>query len=349
MNDDQLRRLLNDAVSDVEPEDRLEELRASVRPGARVVQHLHTRPWYAAAAIVAAVICLVAYITNVASNKSSGPGFATSGGSSAPTIIATDTAEPSTSPSTTDPTDTTGTTTYAVYYAGENPDGQPVLFREFHRAADSRPTMALALDALQAAPLDPDYSTAWQAGWLKDAKANPNAGVIFVTPSSALPADRPAGMTSDQARVAVQQVVYTLQAASQTRLPVQFIRHGIPVDHVLGVSTATPLAKENPLSVLSLMNISDPNEGDEVTGRLTVTGVNNTFEGNVVVYLERGGQRFSQRSTIGGWGPGRLFPWRTTIDLSALAPGRYTLVATDGGNAEGTGHAWVDTRVIEVR
>ena len=31
-DDDQLRRLLSDAVSDVEPEDRLEELRASVPP-----------------------------------------------------------------------------------------------------------------------------------------------------------------------------------------------------------------------------------------------------------------------------------------------------------------------------
>jgi hypothetical protein len=341
MNDDKLRQLLNDAVSDIEPDDRIGELRASVRPRPRVVHHLHARPWYAAAAIVAAVICLVAFITNVASNKSSGPGFATRGGSSAPTIIATDTARPSPSPSTTD-------TTYAVYYAGRNPDGEPVLFREFHRGPGSRPTVALALDALQAAPLDPDYSTAWQEGWLKDAKANPDAGVIFVTPSAAVPADRPAGMTADQARVAVQQVVYTLQAALQTRLPVQFIRHGIPVDHLLGVPTATPVAQQKPLSVLSLMNISDPNEGDAVTGKLVVRGVNNTFEGNVVVYLERGGQRFAQRSTIGGWGPGRLFPWETTIDLRALAPGRYTLVATDGGNAAGTGHAWIDTRVIEV-
>jgi hypothetical protein len=342
MNDDQLRRLLSDAVSDIEPEDRLEELRASVRPTTRVVHHLHARPWYAAAGIVAAVICLVAYITNVASNKSSDPGFANPGGSSAPTIIATDTAKPSPSPDTTD-------TTYAVYYAGDDPYGRPVLFREFHRGPDSRPTAALALDALQSAPFDPDYTTAWQEGWLKDAKANPNAGVIFVTPSAALPADRPAGMTPDQARVAVQQVVYTLQAAFQARLPVQFIRHGIPVDHVLGVPTATPVAQQKILSVLSRMSISDPNEGDQVTGRLTVKGVNNTFEGNVVVYLERGGQRFEQTATIGGYGPGRMFPWKTTIDLSTLEPGRYTLVATDGGDAAGTGHAWTDTRVIEVR
>lgn len=341
MNDDQLRRLLNDAVSDVEPDDRLEELRASVRPGARVVHHLHARPWYAAAAIVAAVICLVAYITNVASNKSSGPGFATSGGSTAPTIIATDTAKPSPSSSATE-------TTYAVYYVGDDPYGQPVLFREFHRGPSSRPTAALALGALQSTPFDPDYSTAWQEGWLKGAKANPSAGVIFVTPSAALPADRPAGMTPDQSRVAVQQVVYTLQAAFQTRLPVQFIRHGIPVDRVLGVRSSEPIAQGKVLSVLSRMSISDPNDGDQVTGMLTVRGVNNTNEGNVVVYLERGGQKLAQRSTIGGWGPGRLFPWKTTIDLSKLAPGRYTLVATDGGDAAGTGHAWVDTRVIEV-
>ena len=36
-DDDQLRRLLSDAVSDIEPRDRLAEIRASVHPDPQVV------------------------------------------------------------------------------------------------------------------------------------------------------------------------------------------------------------------------------------------------------------------------------------------------------------------------
>ena len=43
-DDDQLRRLLPDAVSDVEPDDRIEELRASVRPRPPVVPTVHDPP-----------------------------------------------------------------------------------------------------------------------------------------------------------------------------------------------------------------------------------------------------------------------------------------------------------------
>ena len=44
------------------------------------------------------------------------------------------------------------------------------------------------------------------------------------------------------------------------------------------------------LDTLSLVSISDPNQGQVVSGSLKVTGVNNGFEGTVVVYLERNGK-----------------------------------------------------------
>jgi len=43
MNDDRLRRLLSDAVSDVEPNDRLDEIRASVRSDQKVVHVTRSR------------------------------------------------------------------------------------------------------------------------------------------------------------------------------------------------------------------------------------------------------------------------------------------------------------------
>jgi hypothetical protein len=342
MNDDQLRRLLNDAVSDVEPEDRIEELRASVRTRSTpVVRHFHARPWYAAAGIVAAVICLVAVITSVASNKSSEPGFAHPGGTSAPTMIASDTSQPS---------PTGDTQEYAVYYVGQDPRDRPVLFREVHNSESAKPPAQLAEDGLQTTPLDPDYSTAWGSGDLRDAELHREIGAITVTLGYPSLQHRPAGMTPAYARAAVQQVVYTLQAAFHTRLPVQFQVSTGPTPTVLGVPTPGPVEAGRVLDTLSLISVSGPNQGETVSGKLRVSGFNNGFEGSVVVHLERNGHKFLITPTIGGWGANRLFPWKVTLDLSKLTPGTYTLVASNedaSGGTEGFGPA-TDTRVITV-
>lgn len=346
VDDDRLRRLLADAVSDVEPENRIDELRASVHPRPKVVPMARSRSWYAAAGIVAtaAVIGIVAYVASMSIDRNTNLGPATDPASlHSATATATDTASGQ-------PTSTTGATAsraYAVYYVGTDPEGKPVLFREFHRGPASKPIAALAVDDLGSTPLDPDYSSSWQRGWLQSAKANPNAGVIFVTPSKAVPADRPAGMSPDDATAAVQQVVYTLQAAFHTRLPVQFIRHGEPVDRVLGVPASGLIAQGKVLATLSHVSISDPNEGDSVTGKLRVTGVGNGFEGNVVVYLERNGKHYLTQPTISGTYADKLFPWQVTLDLSKVAPGTYTLVAQT--DARGRGGPDTDTRTIELK
>lgn len=347
VDDDRLRRLLADAVSDVEPENRIDELRASVHPRPKVVPMARSRSWHAAAGIVAtaAVIGIVAYVASMSIDRNTNLGPATDPASlHSATATATDTASGQ-------PTSTTGATAsraYAVYYVGTDPEGKPVLFREFHRGPASKPIAALAVDDLGSTPLDPDYSSSWQRGWLQSAKANPNAGVIFVTPSKAVPADRPAGMSPDDALAAVQQVVYTLQAAFHTRLPVQFIRHGAPVGRVLGVRASSPIAQGTVLDTLSRVNISTPNEGDVVSGELNVAGVNNAFEGSVAIYLERNGHKFLVSPTIGGWGPDKLFPWQVDLDLSKVAPGKYLLVAQND-DPSGRNRPEVDTRTVLVR
>jgi Immunoglobulin-like domain of bacterial spore germination len=347
-DDDRLRRLLSDAVSEVEPENRLDELRASVHPRPKVVPMSRSRSWYAATGILAtaAVIGVIAYVASVSIDKNTAVGPATDPGATRhpATATATDTASGPTSTA----TGGTATKVYAVYYVGTDPKGKPVLFREFHRGPAAKPTAALAVDDLQSTPLDPDYSTAWQRGWLKDAKLDPNAGVIFVTSARTVPSSRPAGMTPEEATAAVQQVVYTLQAAFHTRLPVQFVRHGAPVGRVLGVRASAPVAQGKILDTLSRVNISTPNEGDVVSGELNVTGVNNAFEGSVAIYLERNGHKFLVSPTIGGWGPDKLFPWQVDLDLSKIAPGSYRLVAQND-DPSGRNKPEVDTRTVLVR
>ena len=347
MNDDELRQLLRDAVSDVEPEDRIEELRSSVRPGVPVVRAFHARPWYAAAAIVAAVICLVAYVVNVASNNSAEPGYAgqPGGSSGPPTVIATDTAaaDPSSSPS-------GDTHEYAVYYVGKDPHDKPVLFRELHQGAEATAAGQLAQDGLQATPLDPDYSTAWRSGDLRDAKLHTESGLITVSLGYPSLQHRPADMSPAYARAAVQQVVYTLQAAFHTHLPVQFMtRTGPPAHDVLGVPTPGPVDAGRVMDTLSHISISTPNQGDPVSGdTLHVTGLNNGYEGTAAVSLMRGGRSYASIPTIGGFGGDRLYPWTVTIVLSKVPPGTYTLVAQNDGGSEKDKPA-KDTRVITVK
>jgi hypothetical protein len=344
MNDDQLRRLLNDAVSDVDPDDRLEELRASVRPGARVVHHLHARPWYSAAAIVAAVICLVAFITNVASNNSADHGFSGQPGSSTPTMIATDTSEPS-------PTVPPGTPPgeLLVYYLGSGPKGD-VLYPEMVPAGDD--PVHTAISALMADPRDPDYRSAWGPGSILTAKLR--HGVVEIE-LGAMRSHRPRSMSPRTANEIVQQAIWTFHAASGRHdTKVQFLRNGKPAASVLGVAADHPLQPGRVLDVLSLMSISSPTEGQEITrGRFVVTGTNNGPESTVILKVVRstGGEVVLQaHGTALDWGGDRLYGWSVPIDTSELSAGTYTLIASNddpSGGEEGVGPA-SDTRTIVI-
>jgi hypothetical protein len=353
MNDDELRRLFSDAVSDIEPDDRLDQIRASVHPDPQVVPMSRTRSLRYAAVGVAATVAViggVAWATGAlpGGNQADdgtpvGPGPSSRHTASTPST-------PVSSPTTVTSTGTTpsGTKAYAVYYVGQNPSGKPVLFREFHSGAASTPTSELAVAGLGTSPLDPDYRTSWRAGDLAGATVDSGSGVIDVALGTASVHDRPGGMSAAYARAAIQQVIYTAQAAFQKRLPVQFTFHGNPIDQVLGVPTSEPLSQGKVLKTLSLVNISNPNEGDQVSGQLKVTGVNNAFEGTSVVYLERNGKKYLVTPVIGGFGPDKLYPWTASLAVSTLQPGQYTLVAQND-DPSGQGHPPVDTRTVIVK
>jgi Immunoglobulin-like domain of bacterial spore germination len=351
-DDDRLRQLLTEAVSHVEPEDRLEQLRASLRHRPGVLPLLHTRPWYAAAAIVAAVIGVVAFLSAVAGDRSSNPGFSSHGGSPMPSVIATGTAVPTPSPSSTG-----GTQAYAVYYVGTDPRDKPVLFREFHRGPDypvnvpgsDRDVLTEAVrDAVTAEPLDPDYRSPWQRHGVSLAYAtyDTTGDTLRVALQGSDLARRPSDVTSAEARAAVQQLVYTAQAAIGKRVAVHFSTSSAH-SSLWGVDISHAVAAGSVLETCSHVSISDPGQGDVVSGNLRVTGVNNGFEGTVAVYLEQGGKHYLTDATIGGTAEDKLFPWAITLDLSQVTPGTYTLVA-ENDDASGRGNPERDTRLITV-
>jgi hypothetical protein len=238
----------------------------------------------------------------------------------------------------------------AVYYIGDTTAG-PRLFRYFQSPERGQDVLGLLTET----PADPDYRTAWAPGSFAGVTFDgPAPGQIDVTIADASLRDRPLGMTEAEAALAVEQVIYTVQAAARAgeRLPVQFRFDGNPIDQVLGVPTSEAVVNAPPLEVLSLMSISNPAEGLVVSGSFVASGVANGYEGTVACrLLNDRGEAVWEEPTIAGWGEPKLFPWELTVDLTGIPLGTYELsCSTDDptGGTEGRG-ADVDTRTVVVQ
>ncbi|PVG83446.1 hypothetical protein DDE18_09180 [Nocardioides gansuensis] len=337
---DDLRDLLADAVSDVEPRHALDDIRARTNP--------ERRRWpYAAGGAVLGIAATVATFALVDGDRvrdarePDPAGSPTASASSEPTPSESATEQP--------------TRALPVYYIGETPRG-PRLFREFRPVPRESDGLYEAVQALQQAPLDPDYRTAWPAGSISQWSyvSDPGDGLIQVTIADASYAERPQGMSADEASLAVEQVVYTLQANVSARAPVQFRLGDNPVNQVYGVPTSEPITEGPPLEVLALASISDPSEGLLVDNDrpLRVRGVGNSYEGTMVWRITRADtdEEVDMGSFLAGWGEQRLFPFEGEIDVSDLEPGDYVLsvaTADASGGTEGYGPD-VDDRTFTV-
>lgn len=227
-------------------------------------------------------------------------------------------------------------TTVPVYYVGDTPQG-PRLFREFQQVSGD-PLLEAAALVDGGAPLDPDYRTEWPGVGIESVQATD--GVLLVTIAGDGFTDRPDGMSKRSARLALQQLVYTLQGVQQERVPVQVQRTG--TDPVLfGISTEEPIGNAPAIEVSGLVNITSPEQGEVVDGdTLEASGVASSFEATVPWEILRGDEVVLDGfATAEGW-MDKLYPWETSIDVSGLEPGDYTFVArTDdpSGGAEGAG------------
>jgi Immunoglobulin-like domain of bacterial spore germination len=267
----------------------------------------------------------------------------------------TEEAAPSESAEPTEPSETSSeppeasdTATVPAYFVGDTPQG-PRLFREFRRVEDTGPGLS-GLALLESGPLDPDYRSLWPEGAFETV-SDPEAGVVHVQLASTSFADRPASMTEAEAHMAVEQVIYTVQAGFQERLAVQFRIGENPTPRVLGVPTSEPLANGPMLETLGLVNITSPEEGATVSDSFTASGVANSFEATVPWEIRQGDRVVAKGfATADGW-MDKLYPWTTQVNVSKLAPGTYTFAAmTDdpSGGAEGAGPA-EDTKTIVVK
>jgi hypothetical protein len=349
-HDDRLRALLHEAVSDVEPRHGLE----AIRTRTKVTPMSARRPWIfgAGAAIVATAAVIVA-VTVVGNGSPTTPQAGPAAGSSPSRHAATPTkaVEPSASAATSQPA-AGSAQTVPVYYVGDTGHG-PRLYREFHQVTTDDPLSAALSEAVgtsvdggQSKPLDPDYRVPWPA--LTRASGSLTGGTITVDlagdPQDLL-RDRPAGMTEEEAKIAVQQLVYTAQAATQSTAPVQFRVFGQPADTVLGVPASEPLARGDDTDVLAQFWIVSPQEGETVTSPVKVSGLAAAFEANVPWELKQG-DKVVKKGFATADECCTMAPYSFTVQAP---PGDYTLVVHDS-DASGQGQTpWTDTKDITIK
>jgi hypothetical protein len=340
--DQDLRRLLNDAVSDVEPDQTFDEIRSRTTASGS-----SRRPWIWG--VGAAVVATAATITAVAmmggspgTTGAQDPGFA----NESPTAGAKDgTDEPSDGPS----SPQANPVTVPVYYVGDTGRG-PRLFREFHTLPGSgHVPMTLALnEAVAGTSDDGDYRTDWPASTTVDPRVRAFDGgaiTVHLRNSEMDLRERPDNMSPDVASMAVEQLIYTAQAGTRTRAPVQFTLNGEPTEAVLGVPAAEPLSEGDPTEVLAQVWIIEPAEGAKVESGFEVTGLANAFEANVQWELMQGEEVVESGFTTAEECC-TMAPYSFTVKAP---PGDYTLVVHDSDPSGGEGFPpWEDTKNITI-
>ena len=254
-------------------------------------------------------------------------------------------ATPSASDAGSTATTTPDTVAVPLYFVGRTPVG-PRLYREFRNVeADNPVDEALALLAAGDA-LDPDYSTLLPEGVPTLVQGDMTEAIGINLPSLDW-SERPEGMSAKEAKLAVQQIVHTVQGALQSRAPVEFFYDGLAP--VLGFDDASfEAAPQN--NVLAFVNVTEPAQDAAVADTFTASGVANSFEATVPweIQDQDGAKVLDGFATADGWGD-HLYPWQSQVDVSGLAPGTYTFVARtdDPSDGEGAGPT-EDTKTITV-
>jgi len=238
---------------------------------------------------------------------------------------------------------TAETVSVPVYFVADTPRG-PRLFAEQREVEADNPLEEAAALMVAGDAMDPDYGTLFpDGGGFESIEYD---GEKFVVTLSDDGWNTPApGMTKSEAKLAVQQLVYTLQGVEGVEAPIIVLPSGM----LFGDAPVVGAADE--LSTRALVNVLSPAEGATVSGTFTASGEASSFEATVPweVRDEAGEAVLTGFATAEGWLDG-LYPWQSEVDVSELAPGTYTFVAmTDdpSGGAEGAGPT-EDTKTIVV-
>ncbi len=199
---------------------------------------------------------------------------------------------------------------------------------------------ALRAITAEEGPADPDYRTLWPADSFSTAVVADDEVVVEIGEAALA---RPSGATAQQARLGLQQAVYTAEAALGRAVPVRFEHGGVSAGSVLGVAAPAPVERDRRYSVTTPVNVSDPVQGQAVRGSFSATGTVATYIQQVRWRLSDADGRIVRRGRAtkvlaGGAGGTPSAPgWSTEpIDVSTLGSGTYRFVAEVRDDGETT-------------
>jgi len=232
-----------------------------------------------------------------------------------------------------------------VYFVGDTPQG-PRLYREFRQVPAGDPAAGALALLTSGDALDPDYRTLFPGGDAPSAQVDADPIVVSLPDESWT--TMPDGMSEDDARIAAQQLVYTLQGVAQSRSAVEVQLDGAPAD-LFGLGGE--LSNEPEIDVRALVNVTSPEEGGVVSGTFTASGVSSSFEATTPWEIRSGDGTVVAKgfATAEGW-MDKLYPWEIEVDVSELEPGTYSFVAMtdDPSDGEGSGPT-EDSKTITVQ
>jgi hypothetical protein len=323
---------------DQSPEDRLREaLRARVEqvepaPDALPMIRMRTagrrrNGWAmlgAAVAVATAVaVAVVAFVPDrgplplPAQSSSAGPSVPGPTSAEPPDLIPPTAAVPSTS------SGQPATVELPVYYTRNGK-----LFREFHPLligadSDQHRIAAAVAESLRGSAYDPDYRTLWPDGVTVRGVAIDGRTVTVDL------GDVGAGPPGDTSRLAMQQLLYTVAAASTytsiRRVDgVRIVVDGAPVAKLWGtVDAAGTLHQAPQTDVLAPVWVIDPQQNEQVGRSFTVYLAGIVFEGTVNLRIRGAGGKvvFEQVVQLSAGAPA-LGEARVPV---TLAPGKYTV------------------------
>jgi hypothetical protein len=238
--------------------------------------------------------------------------------------------------------------TVPVYFVGSTPQG-PRLFREFRRVEADNPLAEAAALMTAGDVADRDYRTLYPGGTFKSIEYDDAAASFVVEMQDDAWTTRTQGMSAAAAKLAVQQLVYTLQGVQQERAPV-IVRLGGTSTTLFGIDTSSGVEALPQLDVLGLVNITTPEEAQTVSGTFSAEGVASSFEATVPWQIRQGDAVVKEGFATASGYLDKLYPWQTDVDVSDLEPGEYTFVAlTDDPSGGEGGGPTEDTKTIIVQ
>ena len=342
--DELMRRALHEEADRVEPADALHEIRARAhaqRPSLR-------RPWFLTAGVAAvgtaAVIGAFTVFNGSDTTANDGDSVAGQGTtntatalpeSQAPSVL---TASPVPSPAVKTergvPEEMVKDQLVPVYWLGQQV-GVPKkasarLYRTWTKVSGHPAEQAVRIMTTKQ-PADPDYFSVWRGAAVNTVTRTDDAVTVDF---KQLPK---ATLDPDVARVAAQQLVYTVQGAlKDDQTPVRVTQGGQTVPRLFGqIDASEPLDRAQAADVQALVWIDSPAENEALDPSVTVQGVAAAFESTVNYQatnvktreVRKGftntkeGQTFSSYSFQLVLSPG---PWQISVYLISPADGNIT-------------------------